>query len=152
MYLSGLTIAQIARSLGKRHGSVCRLLTKHNLSIKDHRKKGSIPWAEYQKLRDIGADVKYSSQRNMALDRGIGWELTFADWWHIWETSGHYAQRGRRRGEYVMARIGDTGPYAVGNVEIITCSQNVKDARARDERDGRGISVRVRKQIHEGES
>lgn len=69
----------------------------------------------------------FSYQRNSARRRGIAWEFTFRDWWQLWRESGRWAERGRGRG-YCMARIGDSGPYCVGNVEIITQSQNSKDS------------------------
>lgn len=58
--------------------------------------------------------------------RGIPWQITFTQWWKIWTDSGKWEQRGRGS-KFVMARFGDVGPYAVGNVEIITGAQNVRD-------------------------
>ena len=54
--------------------------------------------------------------------------LTFEEWLKIWVDSGHMHERGCRKGEYVMARFGDKGPYAIGNVKIITCNENCSDA------------------------
>jgi hypothetical protein len=56
--------------------------------------------------------------------RGIPFRLTFAEWWKIWKDSGLYHLRGR----FVMHRINDEGPYAVGNVEIISKSDNFREA------------------------
>ncbi|MDN7490552.1 Trp family transcriptional regulator [Burkholderia sp. AU45274] len=71
----------------------------------------------------------FSVQRSRAAYREIAWEMTFPEWWKIWSESGHWAERGRAHiGVYVMARFGDSGPYKVGNVEIITHSQNVSDS------------------------
>ncbi len=69
-------------------------------------------------------------KRNSAL-RGIGFDLTFEQWWAIWQQSGQYPNRGRRLGQYVMARKWDSGPYAVDNVEIQQCSEN---GRTREKR------------------
>lgn len=66
----------------------------------------------------------YQTQRFNARGRGISWKLTFEQWWQIWEQSGHLNERGRKANQYCMARIGDKGPYAVGNVLIITNSEN----------------------------
>lgn len=74
----------------------------------------------------FGAFLK---QRQSAKWRGIDFRLTFAEWLSIWEASGHLSERGRRRGQYVMARFGDRGPYAVGNVKIITQVQNSQEKR-----------------------
>ena len=58
--------------------------------------------------------------------RNIGFELTFDEWWAIWEP--HYANRGVESGNAVMCRTGDSGPYAVGNVRIDTHSGNTREA------------------------
>jgi len=72
--------------------------------------------------------TKFIMQRkNATRQRGICWELTFREWWDIWQESGHWKQRGRGKG-YCMARLGDNGPYKKGNVEIITCGQNISDS------------------------
>jgi hypothetical protein len=43
----------------------------------------------------------------------------FASWLGIWVGSGHWFERGRHRGGYVMSRPGDRGPYSTENVEIV---------------------------------
>lgn len=67
----------------------------------------------------------FISQRHKAKKRGIAFLLTFEEWKQIWETSGCYHLRGRGSLKYCMARHNDTGPYAVGNVSIITNAQNL---------------------------
>ncbi len=59
-----------------------------------------------------------------ARQRDIAFLLTFDEWWSIWNASGKWEQRGARKGHYVMARLGDAGPYAVGNVRICTHAEN----------------------------
>ena len=71
---------------------------------------------------------RFSQQRNTAKRRGVAWELTFEEWTAIWDASGQYANRGRKVGQYVMARNGDTGPYAVGNVSICQTTKNLQDS------------------------
>lgn len=73
---------------------------------------------------------KFEHQRQRAKVRGIAWELSFEQWWAIWERSGKWALRGRKVGEYVMARHGDAGPYSVANVSIKLASQNNSEAHA----------------------
>lgn len=68
---------------------------------------------------------KFYLQRYRAGQRGIEWKLTFDEWWAIWTASGKWEQRGIYDGQFCMARHGDIGPYAVGNVEIITGNANV---------------------------
>ena len=76
--------------------------------------KTSNPWAEYRQ------------QRNNAKRRGVAFLLTYEEWCKIWDDSGMYAYRGRHG--YVMGRINDEGPYEVGNVEIITATDNFGQA------------------------
>jgi hypothetical protein len=47
----------------------------------------------------------------------------------VWVESGVYHLRGRRRGEYVMARLGDCGIYEPGNVKIVLTTVNNDEAR-----------------------
>ncbi len=69
----------------------------------------------------------YEKRRQDAKRRGIPFLLTFDEWWSIWDASGKWDQRGQHTGQYMMARLGDVGPYAVGNVRIITCNENVSE-------------------------
>ena len=70
---------------------------------------------------------KYFQHRKAAQDRGIQFDLTFPEWYNAWESSGHLEQRGRGRGQYVMARIGYKGAYTLGNIKIVTCSENITE-------------------------
>ncbi len=67
---------------------------------------------------------KFHTQKSLAKRRGIPFELTFEQWLDVWQASGKLAERGRKKGQYCMARKGDKGAYAVGNVEIILGSEN----------------------------
>ena len=71
---------------------------------------------------------RFQEQKDAAKQRGIGFNLSFDEWWNIWEQSGKYNQRGCRKGQYVMSRINDTGAYEVNNVFIQTCGGNNSDA------------------------
>lgn len=72
--------------------------------------------------------MKFMHQRRSARNRWIKWEMTFAEWWGVWELSGKWDQRGRGVDRYCMARIADDGPYSIDNVEIITNAQNSSDS------------------------
>jgi hypothetical protein len=72
--------------------------------------------------------VKYYTHRSNAKKSGIPFLLTFEEWFWIWYDSGHLHERGCRKGQYVMARYGDKGPYAVGNVRVITHAENQAEA------------------------
>ena len=90
----------------------------------------------------------FQQQRKSAQQRGIVWELSFIDWWQIWQDSGHWEDRGRGLGKYCMARTGDTGPYSASNVRIATTEENiaegflVKPARQRNPKMARDLSPR----------
>lgn len=73
----------------------------------------------------------YSRHRDNATQRGVSFELTFREWWLIWSVSGKWHSRGNRRGDYVMCRKGDVGPYALGNVYIGKFEHNLHDAGAK---------------------
>jgi hypothetical protein len=71
---------------------------------------------------------KYKWQLNRAKDRGVPFLLSFEEWCDIWQSSGKWEQRGRLRGQYVMARFGDTGPYERSNVKICLVGENVAES------------------------
>lgn len=72
--------------------------------------------------------LAYNNQKRDASARGIEFRLSFPEWIEIWERSGKWMERGRGRNRYCMARHGDTGPYAVGNVYITTNAQNAAES------------------------
>jgi len=78
-----------------------------------------------QKRSGIAWD--YVNQKRFASGRGIGWEITFPEWWDVWRESGNTYNRGIRKGQYVMSRYGDIGPYRVDNGQICTAIENVKE-------------------------
>jgi hypothetical protein len=67
---------------------------------------------------------KYRLHKNDAAKRGIPFELPYRVWLQIWMASGHWKERGPLKGQYVMARHGDVGAYAFGNVKIVTTEEN----------------------------
>lgn len=68
--------------------------------------------------------LSYRTHKANAKKRGIGFLLTYQEWLKIWVDSGHLSERGNKPDQYVMARNRDRGPYAVGNVRIITAREN----------------------------
>ena len=70
---------------------------------------------------------RYIEHRFNAKARGIEFCLTFEEWKRLWVESGKLDQRGARRGQYVMARHGDQGPYAIGNVRICIVGDNHRE-------------------------
>lgn len=73
-------------------------------------------------------ETAYLFHQRAARQRGIPFLLTFEEWLAIWQASGKWEERGRRKGQYVMARTGDVGPYAADNVRICTVGENVSEA------------------------
>ena len=70
----------------------------------------------------------YHIQKHSATKlRGIEFLLTFEEWLQIWLDSGHLHERGKDKDQYCMARYGDRGAYAIGNVRIITNSENSRE-------------------------
>ena len=65
---------------------------------------------------------RYGQQRFHAKRRGIAREFTFDSWWKIVEPV--YKERGRLDHQLCMARKGDVGPYAPGNVKMISNLDN----------------------------
>jgi hypothetical protein len=70
-------------------------------------------------------EKEYLQAQSNAARRKIEFLLTFEEWLEIWVSSGYLAERGRKSHQYCMGRYGDKGPYAVGNVYITTCLENL---------------------------
>ena len=66
--------------------------------------------------------VAWQGHKSGAKSRGIPFELTFEQWWKLWEEK--FAERGTTGAEFHMCRTGDAGGYAVGNVRIDTARSN----------------------------
>ena len=75
--------------------------------------------------------LAWKSQRHSAGKRGIEFWFTLLQWHWWWRDAllslGPDAKRGRRKGQFVMARIGDQGAYEAGNVYAATPKQNARD-------------------------
>ena len=82
----------------------------------------------------------YFNQKAKAKDRKVNWNISFPEWWKVWQESGYWSQRGRGKG-YCMTRIGDTGGYEVGNVEIKTIGQNASDSYLKHSYESRRLKV-----------
>lgn len=68
---------------------------------------------------------RFSDQVQSARKRGIDWQLSFEEWWAIWEP--HW--EGRGRSGMMMCRKVEPGPYSVDNVYIGTQKQNSADRK-----------------------
>lgn len=86
---------------------------------------GLEPPYEEKRYRVGNPDRKaYTCHRANAKMRGIEFKLTFEEWFCWWMDTGHYHERGRAVGQYVMGRIGDIGPYELGNIECVQAQVN----------------------------
>lgn len=73
------------------------------------------------------AKAAFKRQQWDAANRRIEFLFTFENWCHWWET--HLGQdwlelRGCKKGQFVMARFKDKGPYAPWNVRPLTVEMN----------------------------
>lgn len=87
-----------------------------------------VSWEELKLLRSERVTHAYHQQQRNAAARAVPWLLSFAEWLSIWKASGKLQLRGRGKGRYVMSRICDDGPYAVGNVHIQLATENSREA------------------------
>ena len=71
--------------------------------------------------------IAFKLHRRGAKARGIGFHFTFETWISWWMKHlgpDWFVKRGRKRGQYVMARTRDKGPYSAWNVKCILASAN----------------------------
>jgi hypothetical protein len=71
------------------------------------------------------AKAAYALHKRRAASRGIGFTLTFDQWWALWEP--HWDKRGTKSLEMCMCRKYDEGDYALGNVRIATNKENAHE-------------------------
>jgi len=83
----------------------------------------------------------YQQQRQNALRRGIGWELTLWQWWSIWQASGKWAERGRSPAAYGMGRVDIRKPFAPGNVVIAPGIENSATRNCKNKKSGLPLGV-----------
>jgi hypothetical protein len=71
--------------------------------------------------------LAFKRQREGAAERGIKFKFTYEQWVAWWEAHlgpDWMQKRGCRRGQFVMARKGDKGPYAAWNVQCVLQAEN----------------------------
>ena len=70
---------------------------------------------------------KYSTQKWDAGNRNIEWNFnSVEEWYNYWVDSGHWHERGNKRGQYVMSRYNDIGPYSIYNTFFQPTEENVR--------------------------
>lgn len=85
-------------------------------------------YEKYVKPYQQSVKGRFMRQQANAKARGIDWELTFEDWWKIWDESGKWDQRGREADSYCMSRRQDIGPYSKDNVVIKRVADNSQES------------------------
>ena len=68
---------------------------------------------------------KYHNARYCAMERGIEWQFNYDTWIEWWGNDIH--RRGPYKGQLVMARHNDEGPYHPDNVSKMVSSDNCRD-------------------------
>ena len=53
------------------------------------------------------AKAKFSTHKAGAKSRNIPFNFTFDEWLKFWINSGHWEERGNKKGQYVMSRKND---------------------------------------------
>lgn len=71
---------------------------------------------------------KYLEQKKAAKRRKIDFNLTFEEWYNWWQQTGHYNERGSKKGQYCMCRKNDIGAYEIGNIYCDLTSNNSRVA------------------------
>lgn len=79
----------------------------------------------------MAADIwktKWATLKQRAKAYGVDFQLTLEQYKALAVEAGIEAEQiGRCKGEYCVGRLGDVGPYTVGNCRFITVSQNHKE-------------------------
>lgn len=73
--------------------------------------------------------MAFKAQADAAKQRGKPFLFTYPEWCQWWfdkRGPNWFVERGRGRGKYQMARIGDKGPYAPWNVECLLHEDNLR--------------------------
>lgn len=149
MHSQGVSLEKIGTQFGITRERVRQILDRQGISAKnggasigraakrEYREmrreatyfvKYGLPYAVVKQLRKDRVTHAFSSQRKSADTRGIEWNLTFAQWFAIWQASGKLHLRGRGKGKYCMSRVCDSGGYALGNVHIQLSTENNAEA------------------------
>ena len=69
--------------------------------------------------------TQFNNHRQNAYKRDIEFQFTYEEWVAWW--GDDIDKRGKSKGQFVMARNGDIGPYHPDNVRKATCSENVSE-------------------------
>jgi len=95
----------------------------------------------------------FAQQRRDSNKRKIAFNFTFEEWISWWESNlgqDWFSKRGSRLGQYVMARLGDKGPYSPENVKCITSEENHIEGNLGRPKPGNAAHARILGLSHKG--
>ena len=92
---------------------------------RDNKVRIARSMAEYK--RKHPCLVAWQHQKSHAKCRGIGFLLTIEEFITFWGDS--FEHRGRGPDDLCMGRYGDEGPYRLGNIYIVSMSENKEGPR-----------------------
>ena len=145
-FIGGKTTGELAKIYGISPQRICQILADNNVSASQggravtlgvvkqyhierdrcYMKKHGITYEDFKRLRKevspINGHIPFNIYRETkrALKRkGVKVDMTFPDWWSLWEKSGLWKHYGNRDGQYVMVLKPRCHIFKVGNVEII---------------------------------
>jgi len=81
----------------------------------------------------------YWDQQSHAKQRNIDWQFTYESWLEWWGED--IQNRGCRKGQLVMARYGDVGPYHPSNVRKATTMENHQEAKVGNQHSAKTIQT-----------
>jgi len=84
---------------------------------------------------------QYHNARYCAKERNIDWQFTYDTWVEWW--GDDIVNRGPYKGQLVMARNGDVGPYHPGNVHKKTASENCREGQLGKSKSSQAILKQV---------
>lgn len=97
---------------------------KHAKSTKERKLRRAQALKRYAQ----SARGKFAQHKKNAKARGVPFEMTYDEWLDVWIASGHFDERHNKTAEgFVMARNGDRGAYADGNVSIVPLRINTAE-------------------------
>lgn len=128
LYLSGLTQREIAAQFGVSNEVIGLRLRK--LKITRTERSYGLRQEEWVKHKESGALKLFSVSKKNAAQLGKVWNLSFKEWWAVWEASGKWDVRGYVRAfNPCMALIDSSKPYELGNVKITTVGKKIAAGR-----------------------
>ena len=100
----------------------CTVTCGNNIRAQTWRAQGK------EKLKRQTPSGRYYVHKVNAGRRKIPFDLTFEEWWSLWEP--HWSED--NYGKLCMCRTKDEGHYSVDNVRIDTWQNNYREARGMD--------------------